>query len=329
MASHHRGHGRAVDDSDHALPLDTARECFALLVAGPQPLSVDGRLFRGLPHRAVPLDELRDLLLVPGCLRLTRDAVWTHLIRRSRREGAAWTLGCAGMALPALGGMARRLCDGFPGDEFDIQAEVLSGFLGALVSIDVARPRVFPRLRWASYRQGLAALMDARNAPTPVAPGYRSTVPRPPWGHPDLVLARAVRESVLTRAEADLIGATRLDDVTVAEWAVEHRISANAAYKVRRRAEARLITFLRDEAEDAPSSDPVAVAVLGALPCDSVLPARRNAVAVLTDSAPRAAGWRRSRQLRETSPSSVAKNGGNSGLLECGESIPASTSEVC
>ncbi|MFC8361302.1 hypothetical protein ACFUIY_15730 [Streptomyces griseorubiginosus] len=131
------------------------------------------------------------------------------------------------MALPALAGAARQLAQRFPGDPFDIHAEVLSGFLDALVTIDVVRPRVLPRLRWAAYRQGFAALMEAPDAPTPAAPGYRSAAPRQPWGHPDLVLARAVRESVVTRTEADLIGVTRLDESSVADWAAHHQISSN------------------------------------------------------------------------------------------------------
>lgn len=284
MATHRPERGLADHIQGSVLPLDTARECFALLIAGPSPLSLDGRAFHDLPHRAIPLGELRDRLLRRTCPSRTRDAVWAHLVRRSRREGATWTLACVGMALPALAGVVRRLSESFPGDPYDVHAEVLSGFLGALETIDVARPRVLPRLRWAAYRQGFAALMEALDAPTPVAPGFRSAAPRPPWGHPDLVLARAVRESVLTRTEADLIGSTRLDDLSVDEWAAQRKTTPNAAYKLRRRAEARLITFLYGEAQDTDSNDPVALSTMGSLPSASTVPARRNAVLALCGS---------------------------------------------
>ncbi|MFF4503000.1 hypothetical protein [Streptomyces sp. NPDC001401] len=328
MAVHHPGNGHADRDPERVLPLDTARECFVLLVAGPQPLSLDGRTFRGLPNRPIPLDELRDRLLRRNCPRLTRNAVWAHLVRRSRREGATWTLACAGMALPALAGVARRLAEGFPGDPFDVHAEVLSGFLDSLATIDVDRPRVLPRLRWAAYRQGFAALMEALDAPTPVAPGFRSAAPRPPWGHPDLVLARAVRESVLTRTEADLIGTTRLDESSVDGWAAQHQTTPNAAYKLRRRAEARLIAFLRGEALDPDPSDPVALSAMGSLPSVSALPARRNAVLALASSSPSVIDSEGSRvaDREEESSIGVAKNGPDSGLLRCGGSTPASTS---
>ncbi|MET8983239.1 hypothetical protein ABZX85_47500 [Streptomyces sp. NPDC004539] len=289
------------------LPLDTVRESFALLAGGPEPLTVDGRRIRGLPPRHLPLDELRTLLLNPACPRLTRDAVWTLLVRRSRRDGAPWVLACAGMALPALAGVVRRLTDSLPGDSPDLQAEVVSGFLHALASVDVVRPRVLPRLRWAAYRQGHAALTRTLNSPTPVAPGFGPAVPRLPWGHPDLVLARAVREAVLTRTEADLIGSTRLDDTTVTDWADRHRTTPNAAYKTRRRAETRLAAYLHDEALDTTDDDPVASTAINALP--------RVASADPVSS----------RRTQKSRPG-TAKNGPDSGLLTCGGSTTPSHS---
>lgn len=267
---------RSVGDNavhERLLPLDTARECFAVLVSEPEPLSLECSDFSGLPNRSVPLDELRTRLLRGSCPRSTRDAVWAALVRRSRSEGATWTLACAGMALPALARVSGWLAARYPDDPFDVHAEVLSGFLGALVVIDLERPRVLVRLKWAAYRQGFAALAEALDAPTPVAPGFRSAPPRPPWGHPDLVLARAVRTGVLSRTEADLIGCTRLDDESVTDWATAHGMTVQAVYKARRRAEYRLVDFLRDRMQTAGPEVPVAgvaVADLVAVPVRSV-----------------------------------------------------------
>lgn len=140
MADRH--YGRQGRVRGRPTPLDTARECFALLTAGPQPLSVDGREFPGLPNRLVPLDELRTRLLQRHCSRKTRDKVWAHLVLQSRMHGAAWTLACAGMALPASAGVVRWLSPRFPGDMRDLHAEVVSGFLQALSTVDVDRPGV-------------------------------------------------------------------------------------------------------------------------------------------------------------------------------------------
>ncbi|MFJ9179392.1 hypothetical protein [Streptomyces sp. NPDC102360] len=230
----------------HRLPLDTTRDCFTWLTSGPDPLSLDCRAWPGLPNRAIPLDELRNRLLRRQCPHRTRDAAWAQLVRNSRCRGASWALACTGMALPALARLVARLEARYPGDPYDIQAEVVSGFLKALAAIDVERPHILVRLRWAAYRAGFAALREALDAPTPLPPGFWSAPPTPPWGHPDLVLAKAVRASVLTRTEADLIGSTRLDSDPLTDWADRSGMTASAAYKVRQRAEHRLVAFLRD-----------------------------------------------------------------------------------
>jgi hypothetical protein len=298
--------------------LDTARECFTLMVTGPQPLSLDGRGFPGLPNRRIPLDELRDRMLRHRCPRRTRDAVWAHLVRQSREHGATWTLACAGMALPALAGVARWLTARFPGEVFDVHAEVLGGFLGALATVDVDRPRVLVRLRWAAYRAGFAALSEALDAPTPVGRDFRSAPPRPPWGHPDLVLARAVRQSVLTRTEADLIGATRLDETPITDWADHHQMGHEAAYKARQRAERRLVAFLREQAATTDPDDPVASYVTGEVTPVASRPRPTRQSPSVTN-----AGRGGPARPDGKSAAAVSKPGPVSGLLGCGGSTPA------
>lgn len=321
MADRHSAHHART--TGQPSPLDTARECFTLLVTGPQPLSLDGRSYRGLPNRRIPLDELRDRMLRRRCPRSTRDEVWAHLVRQSREQGATWTLACAGMALPALSGVSRWLAARFPGDLFDLHAEVLAGFLGALTTIDVDRPRVLVRLRWAAYRAGFTALSEALDAPMPVASAFRSAAPKPPWGHPDLVLARAVRQSVLTRTEADLIGATRLDETLITDWADHHRMSHEAAYKARQRAERRLVAFLREQSAATDPDDPVASCLANGLvpQAPPPRPTRQSpCVTTMGQGGPARAG--------EKSAATVSKSGADSGLLGCGESTPALASRV-
>jgi hypothetical protein len=265
-----RGCDDAVSNS-----LDIARDTFTWLVTGPHPVSLNGRLFPGLPDQYIPLDEVRDRLLARRCPPATRDAVWAHLVLRSRTEGATWTVAAVGVALPALTSVAATLTNRFAGDPADVHAEVLRGFLTALSTIDLRPPRIMLRLRWEAYRSGYQALEEALAGPTPVAPGFRSTPPHAPWGHPDLVLARAVADGVLTQTEAALIGATRLEEVPVADWAAQHQIGEWAVYKARKRAELRLAAYLRESVAETDPTDPltdqVATAVALARP---VTPAR-------------------------------------------------------
>jgi hypothetical protein len=303
--------------------LDIARDTFTLLVTGPHPVSLNGRLFPGLPDEDIPLDEVRDRLLARRCPQTTRDAVWAHLVLRSRTKGATWTVAAVGVALPALTSVAAILSDRFAGDPADVHAEVLRGFLAALPTIDLRPPRIMLRLRWAAYRSGHDALVEALASPIPVAPGLRSTPPRAPWGHPDLVLARAVADGVLTRTEAALIGATRLEEVSVADWAARHQTGEWAVYKARKRAELRLATYLRDGAAESDPTDPLTDQVATSLAlARPAAPARRE-----RQSSPSVSG-------RDVEPvrGPVSKDGPKTGVQSCGthpRSVPASEVSRC
>jgi hypothetical protein len=234
--------------------LDAARTAFEWLVTGPRPASVEGWRFPGLPRRRVPLDELRDLLLDPELAMSTVDPVWVHLVTRSRDEGGAATVGCVGVALPALFGIAAELCAPFTDDHHDIHAAILTGFLSELASIDLGRPWVMWRLRCAALRAGHLFIRDALERPMPCHEDFHSGEPAPPWGHEDFVLARAVAEGAITGGQAELIGATRLEpEYTLTRAAADRGVSYKAIEQVRRRAEQRLVAWLR---EQAPYDDP-------------------------------------------------------------------------
>jgi hypothetical protein len=239
--------GRKRSATRDSSPLGVARTAFTLLSSGPSPLAINGRAYSGLPDRDLPLLELRTRLLARSCPKSTRDAVWVELVRRSRTQGAAWTVACVGVALPALTRLATDLCSAFAGDKADVQAEILQGFLSGLATIDLDRPSVINRLRWHAYRGGYAAVREALDAPTPYGPGFDSTPPPPTAGHPDFVLARAVAAGAITQADAEVIGTTRLEDVPLRGWAAQHGLSYVAARQVRSRAERRLLSWLAQQ----------------------------------------------------------------------------------
>ena len=89
---------RVLTDS----PFDTLEKTFDLLVTGPNPLALDGTSLDGLPDRAIPLDELKAMLLHPSMAFAARDAVVDELVARSRSHGGAWMVGLARVLLPGL-----------------------------------------------------------------------------------------------------------------------------------------------------------------------------------------------------------------------------------
>jgi hypothetical protein len=198
----------------------------------------------GLPHRRIPLDELRDILLHPATGQRCRDEAWRLIVRRAREGEAAWVVGAAGVALPGLRKVARGLADGFRGDVADVNAAVLAGFIDGLHRIDPDRPGLCRRLQWAAYRAGLLARYAREGVPRVSLPARESAPPPHPWGHPDLLLADAVAKRVLSPLQAELIGRSRLEGFTLKQVADELGIGREAAYSARRRGEARLVAAI-------------------------------------------------------------------------------------
>jgi hypothetical protein len=234
---------RVLTDS----PFDTLEKTFDLLVTGPNPLALDGTSLDDLEDRAIPLGELIAMLLHPSMAFAARDAVVDELVARSRAKGGAWTVGLAGVLLPGLRRAVWPLVQSCPGKAADIEAETLAAFLAAVARCEPGRARLASRLCWLA-RIGANRLMRAevveraRPGTDPV-----SAAPPRPWGHPDLVLERAVRAGVIGAADAELIGATRIGDVELAEVADALGISYKACHQRRRRAKSALVEWLTSD----------------------------------------------------------------------------------
>lgn len=179
------------------------------------------------------------------------------------------------MALPRLVRLADSITQGNPRVRHEVDGEILLGFLTCLVRIDPDRGTLFPRLLSAAHDAGLAWRRRQRGTDaTPLREdSYASAPPPSPWAHPDLVLADAVTAGVISDAEADLICATRLDKMSLAQVAAHLHLTPEAVRKRRARAEKRLVAALRAAQRDLDPTDPAFIAALGALP----LPARSAA----------------------------------------------------
>lgn len=224
-------------------PLDTADAAFTALVTGPAPLSLHGAaISRELPQRPIPVDELKRRLLDRSTSGDARDAAWAELVRRARTGGPSWMVAAVGVAMPGLRRVAGRLAHRYDGDTADLDAEVLTGFLAAVKTVDTTRPSVALRLCWAAFRAGAKArYADGVPAETRRVDADDGAAPPRPFGHPDLVLARAVAVGVVTAAEADLVGRTRLEHVSLRAMARELGIAYEAVKKRRQRVERRLV----------------------------------------------------------------------------------------
>ncbi|GLY97453.1 hypothetical protein [Actinoplanes sp. NBRC 103695] len=252
--------------------LDAIDYRFRLRGEGPQPQAVDGRqLGHGLPRRPIPLTELSAILMHPSCGTAAQDAAWRFLVTQARTGGERWVVGAVGVALPGLRHRAHLLSKLSSGD---LHAALVEAFLKALRKVDVDQPGVVNALLNAAFSGARAALREqepAASGEANFAPG--SALPPAPYGHPDLVLARAVRLGVLSVAEADLIGGTYLEDTSLAAYAQRTGLARWGVYKRRSAAVERLVAAIRAGELSDPTADVIAEATLGTGP--EVTPGRR------------------------------------------------------
>ncbi|WP_239542677.1 hypothetical protein [Micromonospora terminaliae] len=217
--------------------LTTAEKAFELLTCQPAPLVFDARPVPGLPDTAMPLDELRKLLVFQRYDSDTTDELWRQLAHHARECGPAWVVGAIGVALPALTHLAAKISPGQPGHADDVDSEVLAAFLQALRTADLAPPKLWLRLCWAAWRAGAAVVKtnNDQELPPDLPSGSRS--PRMPYGHPDLLLGRAAVAGLITAEAAELISATRFGDALIEQLAAEKGVTAPVLRMRRRRAE--------------------------------------------------------------------------------------------
>jgi len=236
----------------HLRVADTA---FQALVAQPRRLMLDCTVLGGVPGPALGLPDgqvelpwLRDWLLAHRDNYPARDAVWRELVGRARTRGGDWRIVAVAMALPALVRLAGGLARGYRGDPADLDNEILTGYLEALERrVDLGATRLYAKLCWAGFRAGYAA----RYADTPVVllediDNDASIVPHLPYGHPDLLLARAVALRVLDQDDADLITATWLEQATIEQVARRGGADAGVLRMRRLRAGRRLADAILD-----------------------------------------------------------------------------------
>lgn len=233
--------------------LDAAETAFAALTCEPAPLTLDCTVLfsdAGLPDQVMPLPALRDWLLRHPRAYTARDEVWRELIRRARLDGPHWVVAAVGMALPALQQYAAGLCEGYHGDPADVDAEILTGFLTALRDrADLTRPAPYASLCKAAWRAGRDLRLQRQEfLPVEdiehVAPGSRT--PRVPYGHPDLLVRRAVILGILDLEDEQAYVDVRLGRRAIEPIAAAIGVSVDALRMRLSRIDSRIAEALSD-----------------------------------------------------------------------------------
>lgn len=232
-------------------PLAAVEAAFQALNQEPRRLCVQaGDIDASLPSQLIPVAALRAILKRRDTPSDVREAIWRHAVMEAQRCRGDWLVVAAAMMLPALHRMARTLYRPHL-DRFDVESELLTGFLTALEREDETAARIWERLGNSALTQARTALglnqshqqrRANRNPPAErsVASSWRASRPTPGPDSEEMVLRRAAVAGVITEDEARLIALTRLGGVALVELAAASGRSFEAMAKARRRAELRL-----------------------------------------------------------------------------------------
>ena len=142
-------------------PLETT---FRLLVAGPQPLALEGRSI-GLAVRSIRLWELRAILFHPATGVAVQRAALVALVGRARRRRGAWVVGLAGVLLPGLRQQVACLPVGCSGCTTCAGAMVLADLLDYLDAADATNEGIAEALLWTVVRPAVGPVPPARVRP--------------------------------------------------------------------------------------------------------------------------------------------------------------------
>jgi hypothetical protein len=242
-------------------PLDAVERAFAALTCEPHPLSLDlDRLAvgAGLPGGVMALPALRRWLLKHPKAFEARDVVWRELIRRARLDGPSWVIAAVAMALPALRRHSARLAAGWPGEAQDLAAEVLTGFLTGLRDrVDVDRPAPYASLCMAGWRAGyqLRERNGAEAVPVDDLDHWAgSRTPRRPWGHPDLLVRRAVELGLIEAEDEQPYIELRLGRRAIEPIARREGLAVDTLRRRMERIDARLAAALAQGLLDGPAA---------------------------------------------------------------------------
>ena len=231
-------------------PLADMERAFRLATRAPALLSVDGAAVgAGLPQRLVPLDELRLLLLHAPLSYATRDGAIGLVASRAQSGDGLWVVGLAGLLMPGLKRVTRRLRKAPAIEAAEVGPEVVIALLEAIPRVDPAGDRIAARLCWEVYRRAARTLgVRRRTTWEPAWPSDRLPGSAVSSTNPEEVIARAVRAGAITIEDAELIALTRIECRRITDLAATLALPAARLQKRRERAEARLTELLRREA---------------------------------------------------------------------------------
>jgi hypothetical protein len=236
--------------NDSETPLETIKSAFS------QMREMSHEMTLRLPpvpvgpvNRVMDLEQICRILSDKDTDPVVRNIVWGAVVRKSRRRESGWVLAAAGLAYPSLVHKSQMLATGFDGDTVEDQADLIEAFITAIRAVNVEDPTIRDMgavASWAAFTAVRRARRHEAASPVCAPLSDESSALAPEVGHPDIVLARAVRLGVITADEAEYIGRSYLEETPIDEILAWAGLSRATFFRYRAYAETRLVKAIRD-----------------------------------------------------------------------------------
>ena len=231
--------------------LDAVEHAFSRLTADPETPRV--RTVSGM----LPLAMVRSILADPATPVEEADAIWRTLIGRSRGDGGTWVLAAVGCALPRIRSGIWHATRNRHVERDEAAQAALAAFTEAVLTLEpIPVAGVLDEL--VRYARNAAQTVADRVVRDRIAHRklHASISPQAPAGHVDFVLADLVRDGVITREEADLIGRHRFEGASIRRLAELNEVPRMRIQRQLDSAEARVVAAL-EAVEVSPEDEKV------------------------------------------------------------------------
>ncbi|GAA4548768.1 sigma-70 RNA polymerase sigma factor region 4 domain-containing protein [Amycolatopsis samaneae] len=207
-------------------------------------IAFDGwSLSSDLPDQMLSLAEVVDLAQLKTTSPDAKAAIWAEVVRLAQTDPQLWRPVVVILAAPALVNMARQVAEEFGVDADDAEGDLVVGLLEAAQTAD-------PSMRGLAAHLKRVARTRAMYTSSMRETNYHSDQPMravplaPRSGHVDMVLADAIAQNFLTRAESELIARTRIEGLAISVVARELGFPPGHGAVAREHAERKLLEYL-------------------------------------------------------------------------------------
>ncbi|SDK52596.1 hypothetical protein SAMN05216298_0407 [Glycomyces sambucus] len=207
----------------------------------------DGKWSLSVGGTSISTGELGRTLLSKDTAQTERDSAWATIVDQARKAQEPWLIIAVGVAIPGIRNAIKFASVYAPeySDRTEIESAALAGFVTAVHDIDTTRGKVCARLCNRAYIAARRCAIEISRYQRQLhSPIFESHPPAKEFGHPDLVLAKAIDNEIVTRLQAILILKVVIEKLPISAVAEAEEITEESASNQIRAAKAQLWEWL-------------------------------------------------------------------------------------